>query len=258
MTEETAPRRVLVAGDWHGRTAHAVSVIRAARRLLDREREPLVIQLGDFGLWPGAAGRAYVNTLERECAELGVAVWFVDGNHDDATQLHRFDPGQNLGGSITHLPRGWRWEWHGRTWLALGGAVSLDKAVRREGVSWWPEEEITGKQAEKVIADGPAEVLLSHDCPSGVVHTFPPPPSFWDLADLARNDRHRERLQGVVDAVQPRWLLHGHLHRSYQLTTDFGYGPVEVTGLDCDPESGGKGPNFTVLDVKRMEWAQAE
>ena len=55
----------------------------------------------------------------------------------------------------------------------------------------------------------------------------------------------------VVDAVQPSHLLHGHLHRSYQRTCDFGYGPVEVTGLDCDE---GDGANWAVLNVKSMTW----
>ena len=63
--------------------------------------------LGDFGIWPGPDGRDYL-------ARLDVA----------------------LAGRIWHLPRGHRWRWHGRDWLALGGAVSLDRAVRTAGVNW--------------------------------------------------------------------------------------------------------------------------
>jgi hypothetical protein len=55
-----------------------------------------------------------------------------------------------LAGRIWHLPRGHRWRWHGRDWLALGGAVSLDRGVRTAGVNWWPEEEITWRQAGPV------------------------------------------------------------------------------------------------------------
>jgi hypothetical protein len=42
--------------------------------------------------------------------------------------------------------------------------------------------------------------------------------------------------------------------RSYKLTANFGYGPVEVTGLDRDE---GDGPNWAVLDVKTMQWGEA-
>jgi hypothetical protein len=53
--------------------------------------------------------------------------------------------------------------------------------------------------------------------------------------------------------VQPGWLLHGHLHRSYQRVAEFGYGPCEVTGLDRDE---GRGANWAVLNVKRMAWGE--
>ena len=50
--------------------------------------------------------------------------------------------------------------------------MSLDRAVRTEGVDWFPAEEITDAQEAAVIAAGHADVLVSHDCPSGVAHTF--------------------------------------------------------------------------------------
>jgi hypothetical protein len=240
------PRRIIVAGDWHGNAEWAVRVIKAAKRMLRDEPKPLILSLGDFGIWPGGAGRVFLREVQTVCAELGVRIWFLDGNHEWFPQLARFRDGDPR-----WLPRGSRWNWHGRTWLALGGGVSLDRAIRTEGRDWWPEEEITVGQAAEAIAGGPAHVLVSHDCPSGVTHTFPPAPRFWDLADLARSGRHRERLQEIAGAVQPGWLLHGHLHKAYQRVADLGYGPVEVTGLDRDE---GDGPNWAVLNVKTMRW----
>lgn len=261
-----APQKAIIAADWHGNAPFATNVIAVARQLLPDEHPCLILHMGDFGVWPGPWGAAYLDAVRRACAAHGVRVRFLDGNHEDFTQLEglrvqdRYDEqgdwlGLDLEEPLAWLPRGYRWQWHGRAWLALGGAVSVDKAIRREGRDWWPDEEITQEQAAAVIADGPADVMLTHDCPSGVVHTFPPPLRDWDLRDLARSDAHRERLQGVVDAVRPRWLMHGHLHRAYQRVCDFGYGPVEVTGLDCD---GGKGPNYAILDVRSMQWLEAE
>jgi hypothetical protein len=151
---------------------------------------------------------------------------------------------------IYHLPRGHRWDWHGRRWLACGGGVSLDKAVRRYGHDWWPQEEITGEQEAAIIGGGTADVMMCHDCPAAVPHAFPAPPSEWSPADLARNHAHRIRLQQIVKAVRPAHLMHGHLHRAYQRTCDFGYRPVRVTGLGTD----GSSRNFAVLDVTSMEW----
>lgn len=245
--DDGGPGRVIVAGDWHGNAGQAVRVISAAHGLRRSEGRPLIVHLGDYGIWPGAFGAAYQAVVRDACELYGVRIWFIDGNHDDFTQLEKFRDGD----PVRWLPRGTRWNWHGRTWLALGGGVSLDRAIRKEGRDWWPEEEITGDEAAEAVAGGPAHVMVTHDCPSGVAHSFPPPPPFWDLA---RGDAHRERLQGVVDQVRPGWLLHGHLHRAYQRVTGMAHGPVEVTGLDCD---GGSGPNWALLDVRRMAWADA-
>src|SRR5258707_8163195 len=168
------------------------------------------------------------------------------GNRDWALNVGRVPVRPN----IHHLPRGYRWDWHGRTWLACGGGVSLDKAARTEGLDWWPEEEITSGQESALVAGDHADVMVSHDCPSSVAHTFPRPPPEWAPADLARNEAHRERLQRIVAAVRPSHLIHGHLHRAYQRTCDFGYGPLQVTGLAAD----GSLRNFAVLDVASLSY----
>lgn len=254
------PRRILVAGDWHGNTEWALHVVRRVPQLLSAERQRLILHLGDFGVWPGAEGKRYLRTLSAVLGQVGAELDFVDGNHEDFPQLAGLaarawgtgpDERVTVRPNICHLPRGFRWRWHGRTWLACGGGVSLDKAARTEGADWWPQEEITPRQEAEIIAGGHADVLVSHDCPAGVAHTFPRPPAWWDQADLTRNHAHRERLQRIVDAVRPGHLMHGHLHRAYQRCCDFGYGPVQVTGLAAD----GLLRNFAVLDTESMTWA---
>jgi len=250
------PRRILVAGDWHGNEEWAVSVIRRIPTLLAGEDQRLILHLGDFGIWPDKAGQVYLDRVSQALAEADAELWFVDGNHEDFARLDQLDrkPGPDgrvmVGPRIMHLPRGYRWTWHGLTWLACGGGVSLDRAVRTEGVDWWPQEEITTEQEIALSTSGHADVMVCHDCPSGVAHTFAHPPPEWAPEDLARNDAHRRRLQRIVDAVMPTYLMHGHLHRAYQRTCDFGYGPVNVTGLDADNRL----RNFAALDVTTMRW----
>jgi hypothetical protein len=248
----TEPGRIVVAGDWHGNARWATSVIREAAVLLADEPRKLILQLGDYGIWPGLEGTFFQNAVIGTCLEQDVQVWFIDGNHEDFTQIEQFRIPAGDGYLMAWLPRGHRWTWHGRTWLACGGGVSLDRAIRTEGRDWWPEEEITDEQEAVAVAGGHADVLISHDCPSGVAHTFPERPSWWDQRDIDRSQHHEERLQRIVDAVQPSDILHGHLHRKYGRMCDFGYGPVRVTGLDADGRSG----NFALLNVKAMEWIQ--
>ena len=252
------PRQIVVAGDWHSNEEWALSVLRRVPGLLGSEPRRMILHLGDFGIWPDAAGQAYLAHVSAALAAVRAELWFVNGNHEDFPQLGRLarERGHTPDGRIEvrprlfYLPRGYRWTWHGRRWLACGGGVSLDRAGRTEGVDWWPAEEITDAQEAAVIADGPADVLASHDCPSGVAHAFGRPPSWWDPADLARGDAHRRRLQRITDAVRPVHLMHGHLHRAYQRLCDFGYGPVQVTGLDADARL----RNFAVLNVATMAW----
>lgn len=248
----TDPTRIVVAGDTHGNTPWTLELIRQLPELLPDEQPRILLQLGDFGFRP--RGRD-ITRLSAALAVNGGILWFIDGNHDDHTQLAELPTAQNGFGwvdrRIFHLRRGHRWRWHDRAWLALGGAVSLDRIARREGTSWWPEEEITLDQAEAVIQAGRADVMVTHDCPADVRHTFPPPPSWWAPEDLERNDRHRFRLQAVVDAVQPGHLVHGHLHISYQQTVEMWHGRVEVTGLAADGAERGA---WAVLNVATMEW----
>lgn len=251
------PSRIVVAGDWHGNAGWAADVIKTAGKLLAGEDLKVILHLGDFGVWPG--GGVYLDEVSGALAAAGAMLLFVDGNHEDYDQISSWrQPGYPATAAVAvpghsgilHLPRGHRWTWHGRTWLACGGGVSLDRVVRKEGRDWWPQEEITDEQEAAIISAGHADVMVTHECPAAVRITFPPPPSWWALKDLARNDAHRDRMQRITDAVRPSHLMHGHLHRAYSRICDFGYGPVSVTGLSRDGERG----NWAVLDIRTMEW----
>lgn len=254
--DAVAPSRVLVAGDWHGNRYWALHVVQRVPQLLAREHRRLILHLGDFGIWPDDDGQRYLNAVNIALGEVNAELWFIDGNHEDFSQLALLasdalqDGRVPVRSNIYHLPRGHRWDWHGRRWLACGGGVSLDKSLRRYGHDWWPQEEITSQQKAAIIATGRVDVMVCHDCPADVAHAFPPLPPEWNPEDLARNDAHRMRLQGIVDALRPAHLMHGHLHRAYQRTCDFGYGSVQVTGLGTD----GSMRNFAALDVTSMTW----
>lgn len=59
---------IALAGDWHGNARWAVARIAdVAERGVD-----LILHLGDFGIWPGESGLAYVRQVEEACAERGV------------------------------------------------------------------------------------------------------------------------------------------------------------------------------------------
>src|SRR4051794_33733627 len=83
------PGRVLVAGDWHGDTRWARGVADLLPALLPDERPRRIVHVGDFGIWPGRAGLDYLLAVTAALAEVNGELWFVDGNHEDHSELAR-------------------------------------------------------------------------------------------------------------------------------------------------------------------------
>ena len=67
------------------------------------------------GIWPGPEGRRYLDALSRQAKGARIPIWFIDGNHEDFDQLDALpldEQGRRpVRDHITHLPRGYRWEW---------------------------------------------------------------------------------------------------------------------------------------------------
>ncbi|HEX9358637.1 MAG TPA: hypothetical protein VF933_33105, partial [Streptosporangiaceae bacterium] len=70
-TAPGGPRRIVVAGDWHGNQEWALSVIRRVPALLAGESQRLILHLGDFGIWPDKPGQIYLDRLSRALGEAG-------------------------------------------------------------------------------------------------------------------------------------------------------------------------------------------
>jgi hypothetical protein len=122
--------------------------------------------------------------------------------------------------------------------MAVGGAVSVDKHMRKAGVSWWPGEELTDGQVEYACRDDDTavDVVFAHDCPVGVdipgvgrdlkhgnTNGWP-----WDV--LLEAERHRRKLRRICDAVRPQLYFHGHYHVAYSEYLD----GTMFAGLGCD------------------------
>jgi Calcineurin-like phosphoesterase len=267
------PEKVLVAGDWHGNRRWAVDSIWKARKL-DEPR--IICQLGDFGFWsykhkewaPGERhpeALRYLEDVQSALELIAGEIWVTPGNHDNYDDIDKWVLDQAEDripvpgfGRIIVLRRGARWQWHDREWLSAGGAVSVDRLLPRPGrvphESWWPQEEITREEELAIIADGYADVMLAHDYPARVHHEFDHHKDpFFHPDDLERAQLHTERMQRIVDGVMPKWYMHGHLHRNYGRVYDWGWGPVQVSGLGMDGDPG----NLAVLDVRSMEWSPA-
>lgn len=234
------PDVIAFAGDWH---ANALWANRAVKHA-NLNGASIILHVGDYGY---DYRSSFVHAMEEVCADHDMLILFVRGNHDDPDLLDGLpsnDEGfKPLSKHVWYIPQGTAWTWDGIKFLGLGGAHSVDKPRRvqqdsRHGsTSWWPRETISTVDAFTTAYQGRADVMLTHDCPAGVVI-----PGLraggWDPAQLALAHRHRERLYEIVRKVQPKLLVHGHYHRRYTGLADIGTSePVRVVGLDCDDQT---------------------
>jgi hypothetical protein len=259
-----------MAGDWHGNLGWALHVLPVARAAGART----LVQLGDFGYWRRDPSTSkYLRRLERQLAELDMSLLWVDGNHEDhvllRTQPLAADGARPVSEHVTHLPRGYRWTWPGpdgtpRVWLALGGAVSVDRDHRTRGKSWWPEEAITTEDVDSAIVGGPVDVMVTHDAPHGVLIPYDKNIGWPDDA-VADSDRHRATLRRVTDAVRPRQLWHGHYHVQYDadLVLEDPARPGQahichVHGLDRDDTNWSRNLALTDTAGQPRDWPNPE
>lgn len=256
----TEPVAVTFAGDWHGVPLLAELALLSAAD----HGSQTVIQVGDFGLRDGHPGERYLDLLEQVCVTRELRLLVVPGNHENYDLLDAAPRTPSgllvLRPHIHAFPRGYRWTWAGVRFLAMGGAVSIDKDELLPGRTWWPAEAVTADQVAAAAADGPADVLLTHDCPAGanipgVGTGFEPLPDSattrWRTI-LTEANAHRRLLRELVDAVQPTAVVHGHYHCRYTTTLRLRSGKqVTVTGLDREARPQDNVVHVTVADLVR-------
>jgi predicted phosphodiesterase len=266
--------KIMLLGDTHGNIGFVRNrAIPAAKAAGCR----WIYQVGDFGYWEHTPeGVQYLNDVQESLVESGIHLVFIAGNHDKTSLI--VDKYPMIMGfyavrpSIWFAPNGVQWDFEGYSFLALGGAYSIDKQWRleqeaaqaknrvatmrahyeREGYSesymrnravektaetlWFPEEEMTDLELEKILIDirgTRIDVILAHDKP------FASNPGV-KLSPIPECEPNQRRLQKAVNILQPKLFVHGHLHIRYTDTIRCGDGNAytRVEGLGADV------PNF--------------
>lgn len=171
-------------GDVHNNLNHCYNVCQA-------NLDSTIVQVGDYGV-----GFVPLDVLRRMSSNFK----FFVGNHD-----HR-----ELAKTLPHC-LGDYGEYEGKFFF-VSGANSIDRDQRIEGVSWWPDEELSYAQAEDCLEKWDAskvDVLVAHDVPQSFAEGYM---LIYDKA-LTRN-----LLQSMIEVRKPKLFIHGHHHKSNQLT----------------------------------------
>jgi predicted phosphodiesterase len=195
LTSHGYNKGMRIIGDVHGRISDYMALANDAQES---------IQIGDMGL--GFRGVSLPPSPDHK---------FFRGNHD-SPQACRAHP--NYIGDWGHdAEKGIFW---------LSGADSIDKHLRREGVSWWRDEELSVAQFQEALdiyERAKPRVVLSHDGPQAFIEAG------FGIRDRSRT---RQALQAAYELWQPDVWIHGHHHLRREFESP------EGTLFVCLPELG--------------------
>jgi len=204
---------IYITGDVHG--------------VIDRfrpENTPIISELKetDYFLVAGDFGFLFrMDEKEKERLDdlenLPFTILFIDGNHENFDALNSYPIEMWHGGkihrirkNILHLMRGQVFTIENRTFFTMGGGYSIDKFLRKEGVSWWKEEipsEEEFEEARKNLKahDFKVDYIITHAAPEKIMNMIFP--------NHAPELKLNLFLQEVMDKTQYAHWYFGHLHQ---------------------------------------------
>lgn len=240
--------RILVAGDWHGDTSHAMQMVREAKKAGVKK----IVQVGDFGLWSHFEdGVRFLDQLNETCRSEGVKVYALGGNHEnwDHWNWHLANGPKSYHGftyirsHVLLAPRVHYWGWDEQKFLIVSGAISIDIALRKLGESYWAQEATTDAEVD-MVHNGKVDFLFTHDCSNRT-------PFQGRLKPDIDSQVNRQRIDRVLSKARPDMHFHGHMHTKYvweNMVADNHY--TKTIGLDMN----GEWYSWGILDTESREF----
>lgn len=238
----------MVVGDTHGNSGTPGFTDRVCK-FAKYHGIDTVYQVGDFGIWDHTqTGIQFLDSLSQAADKRGLVWFFVAGNHENYDSLAVYAEKNTLGNgmvpirdNIIWLGRENVWQ-HGNIMMGcVGGAYSIDKHARTQGISWWPQELTTMGDVLSFEArlDGYGiDVLLTHDAPM----TLPEFEGF--IKDDPTSNYNRMLMDSVGDIAGADIWFHGHYHKELE----YRYKNTLVYGLDCNIRHRWAGSNAAIYD----------
>jgi len=210
--------RTFILGDIHGNFSAIESWLKNYA-----ERGDALIQAGDFGA--GFLHSERVKSLGRKFDDAGCRLYAIRGNHDNPAW---FNENRKYGG--VEFLRDTTRTINGNSFLFLGDAISVDRAFRKEDVTWWRKEPYVLDEDFLGRLVG-VDYVVSHTCPG-----FAKPVStmkkglfleqFFDVDDTLQQDLLEEskQMELTYNILKEKnnikaWYF-GHFHVSENMAID--------------------------------------
>ena len=204
----TSNMAIYVTGDTHGDNDYLKLLPLQEKNL---SYDDYLIICGDAGICWSSKTFEYFLSLYNS---IGCTIIFVDGNHENFGMLNNMPLVEFKGAlmhqidkNIFHVMRGEIMSLDGKTFLCIGGAVSIDKMYRTINVSWWKEEEITYHDIDNALANlekvnNKVDFVITHCCDTRTVMN-----SFGFKRDICT-----DQLTFIDKVVEYKHWFFGHYH----------------------------------------------
>ena len=201
---------ICLLGDIHG----DYRVLAKALDVTKHMGASALIQLGDFGLFPGNEQKFY------QVCQHEIPTYFICGNHDDCSRWMNYDAvGKVFGNAnLYYVPRGTVLELDGRTIAFMGGAASIDKHWRlKDGHHWDKHEEVTQSDVDRLLKNAVGkniDMFITHCPPQTMIDEhFDPRNKLWFGVGLDWHDPSQTFIEEVWHKLGTPHIYSGHMHR---------------------------------------------
>jgi hypothetical protein len=179
---------IRLVGDIHGNFGSYKRIIGDAEN---------VVQVGDYGM----------GFVPNEVTDIRYR--FIRGNHDNPA-VCREQPNYIEDGTVEYVGD--------ETIMYIGGAASIDRAYRTEGVSWWPDEECSYSEFlhffDEYMRVKPT-IMITHECPEEVSNVLCRVNNMTKLPDKSLT---RRAFQNMWENHKPKLWCFGHWHSSFDMS----------------------------------------
>ena len=187
--------------------------------------EKYCLQLGDFGFifkYNDWKWNRFLNHFEKNYPNK--MIFTVLGNHENYDSIEKMPVKDMFGArcrkirsNVYAIERGEILSIEGLNILCIGGADSIDKAWRQDGISWWAQEKISDTDVKKTVEKGLTcsfDMVCSHAMPAFfMLQNFTPCFQTGSEFSLEKIYCDIENNGGHI----PLWIG-GHVHNSIDMT----------------------------------------
>lgn len=225
--------RLYITGDTHGSIKRFFPEAWNEKGFPPMQKDDCIVILGDFGI-PWETMPIWDDTVHESLEDkdkldflssLPPTFLFIDGNHENFDLLYSYPvelwEGGNvhrLRSNVLHLMRGEVFNFHGLKFFAFGGARSIDRKLRLEGVNWWPqeiplEEEMDKARENLSKAGNTVDLVFSHAAPLRFL--YPHRRRLGFDPSVSKQDRTVDMLSELESILQYRNWYFGHYHEDF-------------------------------------------